>query len=371
MARKVYTYWRWKVRRHGRKDGRPWRWKFWPFREPKQSSPRLEQEEPAAYEEELRQAAFQEIQWLSRDWKETDKKLKPDYCQALRKLHIARERYDKESKEETAAKQEFVEASNLLRGIRPPTLEKRWRNFWLILIALAEFPLNGLVFSIFGAERYETYIMAATMCFAIPWAAHFFGSKLKQEIRKPIEGWLVSIVPVAVLLGIGALAYLREKFFEALQTQELLGISIDPIAGTILFIVINILVFFVAVLISYEGAHNDEESFRLAFKRFKLAWKLLNKESNEARVAAEQLETAELSYQRARHKRETQFRVYAADAKHVKEAWEWLIRCYRDANMASRNDATKPKCFLKPAPEFSLPEELTMLDWNCEDVVNQ
>jgi len=56
--------------------------------------------------------------------------------------------------------------------------------FWLILLGLSEFPLNGLVFSLFGVGKIETYVIAAALCVIIPLFAHLAGEKLRQEDKK-------------------------------------------------------------------------------------------------------------------------------------------------------------------------------------------
>jgi predicted metal-dependent hydrolase len=367
MKTKFYVYTPRRVKRAGREHGRSWKWKLWPFlQEQKEPLPGVNQQEPAAYEEELRGAASEEIHRISLAWKKLDETLKPEYCAALRQLQLATDRHKKESAEELGALDEFNKAVEEMRKIQPPNLNRGWMLFWLMFIGAAEFPLNALAFQIFGEGRLLTYIIAAAMCIGIPYSAHFVGSKMKQEIRKPTDRVLLGIVPVGVLLGIGVIAYLRAKFFEALETQHLLGIEISPAMASILFVIVNIFLFLFAFLVSYEGTHSDEEGYRMVRKRFKLASQILQRESREARASAKELEKAELRYQHARQKREAKFRAYAADALHVKESFEWLTLCYREANMAARNNPTLPECFKKPSPEFTLPKDLTELDWTCE-----
>lgn len=357
----------WKARRRGRKDGRNWQWEFWPFfRKSKPAEPKTDQTMPAQYETVLVKAGQNDVAKIAGKWKKLDIRLKPRYCQALKALHAARQRAEKEGLEAQQAMPEYETAKKNFQELDMPALDPRWRLFWLILIGIAEFPLNGLVFSIFGAGRIETYIMASAMCLVIPLAAHFFGKSLRQDNKSSVDKGFLIIVPLILLGVLAAIAFIRAKFFEAAKTQELMGITLTSLQITILFIIINIALFLVAVVISYEGSHPNHRLYNTRRARLKEALKKLRKESGEAEAALRQLAKADSAYQKERHHRAKKHEGYCQKANEIKETVELLVTVYRDANIDVRHEF--PECFKQPAMAVTIPPPLQSLDWECEEV---
>lgn len=360
-------YTRWKVRRRGKKDGRNWQWEIWPFfRKQKPAEPKIDQTMPAQFEKEIVKAGESHVAKTANAWKKLDITLKPRYCQARQALLAARESVQKERSEAEAAMAGFETAEQSFRELEMPSLDPRWRLFWLIIIGVAEFPLNGLVFSIFGAGRIETYIMASAMCLLIPLAAHFFGQALRQENKTSADKGFLLIVPPILLGVLAAVAFLRAKFFEAGQTQELMGITLSPQLATILFLIINVALFLIAIVISYEGSHPNQRQYNTRERRMKEALKRLKKESSEAEAAARKLAEADRAYHKERQHRHTNHEQLRQDAEITKETAEWLVTVYRDANIGARHEI--PECFKQAPMAVSLPEPLLNLDWECEDV---
>lgn len=363
----VYTYG--SVKRKGKKDGRDWRWKFWPpkwpFRESKEPIPPISQSEPAQFESALTEAAEADMQSLAEEWKAMDEKLKPEYCQAEAERGIAKETYEKEAGEEKTALGVYEKASEAFLKVPSPPLSPSWMRFWLFVIAIGEFPLNAVVFQVLGQSRAETYLVAAFIGIFFPLAAHAFGKSLRQENKSKTDQVLVALSPLFVLAILTGLGFVRAKFFEALELQQLLGITVTPTQATVLFIVINIAVFFVAVVISYQGSHGNEAEYNTLQKAFMHALNRLGKESGEAKAAAERLTRAEERFQKALHRRHKSFEKIAEQAKHIKETNDWFVSVYRFANMEARRNPANPECFKKPPAEAKIPDSLQNLDWDC------
>ena len=85
-----YTHRR--ARKQGARDGRDWRWKFWPpappFREPKQPTPAQDQQGDSTFETVLKDAVEADMQRIATHWKVADEKLKPAYCTALAECNL-------------------------------------------------------------------------------------------------------------------------------------------------------------------------------------------------------------------------------------------------------------------------------------------
>jgi hypothetical protein len=72
------------VRSQGKRDGRPWRWKFmppsWPFWETKEPDPPVNQKEPSQYESKLISIAHENLERIGSQWSDEDEKLTSEYC---------------------------------------------------------------------------------------------------------------------------------------------------------------------------------------------------------------------------------------------------------------------------------------------------
>src|SRR5207249_1991092 len=96
------------------------------------------------------------------------------------------------------------------------------------------------------------------------------------------------------------IAIVRERFFEASPAAQILKVSVTPIQGTVLFLSINLALFFVATALSYEGTHLDRRLYKTRRRNLKHARASLSKESSEAGDAAREEERAALVLQRKR-----------------------------------------------------------------------
>jgi hypothetical protein len=358
---KRYTYR--SVVRRGRKDGRDWEWKFWPFKAEKHREPKSDQTIPAQYETEILQMGLSKVSEIAEEWKELDKKLKPEYCKALAAYNHASQRYKKEKGEEKQASDEFETARQKYEAISPPALAAGWKRFWLILLGLGEFPINAMIFQILGQGQRETILFSALICVVIPLAAHWFGHGLRQDVRDKRDIWLMIAGPVILLAVLTMIALMRAKYFEAVETHQLLGLTVTPTEGTIFFLVINLMVYFVALVISYQGSHPNHKLYTEVNQRYKEALERLTKEAGEAKRAGEELKQAEMLYQEIRQRREKSHQRLIEQARTIQEGVEWLASAYRASNLSVRPDV--PDCFKKPLNDIVLPASFSGLDWEC------
>ncbi len=352
-----------KVKRRGKIDGRDWKYSFWPFKIDKPQEPNPDQEQPAQFENELLKAAENDISKEKENWVDVDKKLKTEYCQSLQRLEHANKNYIKESEEAKVAKIDFEKAKAKYEEFTLPPLSEKWRNSWLFVIAIGEFPLNSIVFQLFGASRFDTYLMSLILCIAIPFLGHAWGEALKQDHKTGGDKGFVLGIPIVILFILGAIAFIRAKFFEAMDTMELMGVEITPIQMTILFIIINIGIFLLAVIISYEASHSNKKQYKSVCFRYKAALKSLEKEATEATQAGQALAHAETEFQTARQTRAKTHEKYLQKANTIVDYTEWLITTYRAANMKDRKII--PPCFKEEPKIPAIPNDLYELDWNC------
>lgn len=366
----VYTYK--SVRREGKRDGRDWRWKFWPpkwpFREPKEPIPPLDQIEPSQYEVNLKEVAEADMQLIAEEWGEVDKKLKPEYCRTRAEYRSAKESFAKESSEAAVAREVFERTNEALNSLPPPNMNPGIMLLFLIIIGLFELPLNSLIFQLFGQGKLETYIMSGVIGLGLPVAAHYMGRSLKQEYKTRTDNILLIISPFIFLCLLGVISFMRSRFFEAEEIVSALGISMSVETSNMVFFVINVAIFFIAMVISYEGSYSNQSKYRDLKKRYKDTVKSQRKESAEEVAAARRLNRAEQEYNLAKQKRKKTFEKFREEAILTQQQVESLITLYRNANMQSRKIAAMPKCFKKPPFEAKIPVIFTdKLEWDCEE----
>lgn len=371
----VYTYR--KVRRHGKRDGRPWQWTLWPFRKPKPPTPAVDQTRAAEFEIELKEAADHDIEVVAKRWHHRDEKLKAAYCEAFSEHISAKAAVEPESREAAEAARAFEHARDELFGLEFPTMNPRWAFFWLALIGFGEFFLNATVFQLLGGGRWETYLAAMALGVAIPLAGHFLGQALRQDEKRLWDYVLIGLVPVAVFAGLWALALLRARFAEAagVEIAQVLGVELTREEFARIFLLLNVLLFFVATVCAYAGSHRDASRYRRVYKKYRIAKKGLEKELGEARAAVKRLECAERVLHKARTRRAKRYQKVRQEALDLKATAEWFSRLYRTENVRERRDG-RPKCFdlEVPSAAIELPYDFRdneLRDWDCGEIVGE
>ncbi len=368
MAQNYITYS--KAKRKGKADGRNWRWQFWPFSKvPKQPQPALDQKVPPGFEKEMKQATDDMIKTLISKWQKVDEKLHQKYCNALAYLAGAIQRKNKECKESTIAEQLYDKSREKYNQYSRPALNSTIEKILLIIIAIFEFPLNSFVFALFGQGKFETYLIAAGICIAIPLAAHFWAIFLKRENKTTGEKIWAFLIPMIILGLIGFVSYLRNKYFAVMMKEQGVENYLAPSMTTTVFIFINLATFIVATVISFEAAHADRLYYS-AKTEYEKAKKSFSKESKEAKAAIKDYIKAIDRVQGYKIKREKSYEYYKSLIDEVIERFQTYVAIYESANMAVREEAKVPYWFnLDIDTKFNFTNTaLTPLNWNCRNV---
>src|SRR5437762_4444676 len=126
----------------------------------------------------------------------------------------------------------------------------------IVFLGIGEFPLNTVVFRLFGEAEYLTYVMASTLAITIPLLGLFIGIHLRHSIPRPVGNILVGVLtPVAVGAALFSISILRNAYIfsqggaPSLSSQDQLGYSLFAL---------NTLVFFAAMVCSFF-AHDPDE----------------------------------------------------------------------------------------------------------------
>jgi len=345
--------------RHGRRDG-------------KKGIPPEEQTDAFPdYEMDLKQLADGSMRHVAGRWHDFDRTV----CGRLWTAHRDRRRLDKQLKE---AEGQVRAQQGKYDNCRPRFNELRGQLHiapWLYLplmslIALGELPLNSIVFNLFGEDKILTYALAAVLGLVLTFCAHLLGKQLHE---KPFEhglgstgAWmtiLMMIVPVGVIAGI---AFWREKYFEQVNAQNLMGMKVDPTMVTLVFVTINLLIYLVATVAAYSASNAE---YRQVARELADIRKALGKSQWRMRKLAKQALRAESLYDRLRSDRQSTFDRYNREAEEVKDFAQRMIQAYRTHNMRHRPSPRRPPVFSN-YPEITLPEVFRKeLNWEPPQII--
>jgi hypothetical protein len=354
--------------------GRIWSWKFWSrysnFNARRHGRidgakgiPLADQEERTGYEMELKQAGEELIKQIDREWSRLDSKLKSGYCTALGECRSAQSAAQQAETDYQARSQDYEQVWNKMK--EAPYVRLNPTPYWLIMIFLgiAEFPLNAIVFRLFGDSEALTFLFSSVLGFGLPCAAHFLGMSIKKRpfneeglTADKLLTILLTVIPIFVIIGV---AYLREQYIER---------EIDITLGgfTLFFVAVNFLVFLVALMASYFAHDADFEKARHDLKRAKE--RLKTAESN-LKTARSQVAQAEERLQRNKAEREKTFDGKKGEVGEINDFIQRVISVYRTHNIRARASQVMPNSF-KDYPEIKVPGTLLKeLEWECPDSV--
>lgn len=353
------------ARGRGRSDGR-------------EGIPTMEEETIfASGEFALKQAADATLRWIAKRWAKSDEKFKERYCGVLAELRAAektRDGYKKEvdrldTKHEKNLGEIATEKQTKLRS-----LEQQWRisptAHWLVITALfvGELPLNAIAFRVFPESEIVNYVMTLGLAVALVGGAELLGVLLRNEERSSVENILTAAAIVIPLGAIFAIALVRKGFLEA-QFAELVEQAIQaklppprekisPAMATVVFVLINLLIYSIAAIVSYFSHDPIAKLIRSTERPLSRA---------KALLAAAEHRIEQLGVQLARIAAVRQ-KVFDAAFEHAqieRNGYQELIQEYRAGNMRARGDKTLPPTF-KTQPNITWPKKMNELDWNCD-----
>ena len=363
-----YDYTEHQVARKGRIDGKPWKWRLWPFvKAPKPSFPAADYSSHAPYEVELTQSAEAALGIVAGDWHKEDVELRTAYARALTHQQHARQALRKESAESEATAREFDAVRSKYLAFEVPLMSVGAATILLFVFGASEAVFNGMVFQIFGERLVFTWALAAGIGVVFPFLGHAVGSLLKLTMKRSMDWVQIAgtfVTAVVALVGVSAM---RGIFLERGHVRELLGLSMTPATARAIFFVFNLVLFFAAVLVGYLSGHVDGPLFKTVKKQYQSALRGREKEGGEAAAAARDLAAADQEVAETRQRRAKRFRVAQQTAMFIKEKNDWLISVYREANQTARAGSPTPVCFTLPIMVAKVPDVfLSELEWPSE-----
>lgn len=348
----------WDAARNGKKDGQ-------------HGIPEENQEKQPAYVLQLKQLGEENIERLSQQWKKRDGVLLAAYCNAksiLAELRASLSKAEDEAKQaredERKAREEYVKHFH----VKP-----FWYRVMIGAVAILEVPLNSIVFQLFGEAQMLTILMSVGIGIVLPLCAHFVGGLLQHGFLRAgklaIETFLIVALCLAAVGSLAGIAYLREKFFEGTGVQKLLGLSMDYATVTMIFFVINLLIFVVATVAAYV-AHDPVATQHLL--EIKAAEKLRGNAEKKVKITEERIQQTQAQLHEVAFERQRDFEHTRHKIDEIRQIIQRLISVYEQHNQRHRGSTKKPKCFEHYPKIITSDQRLeprngnAQLDWECE-----
>jgi hypothetical protein len=226
----------------------------------------------------------------------------------------------------------------------------------IVAILIAEFPLNAIAFRLFGEAEVLTWVMTASLAVTLVLCAHGLGTFLRQAHPSMAERrWIVVLIALPIL-AIAAIAVIRARYLS--YEAELTGFdAVGPMVGSAIFLVINLLVYTGATMLSYlahaprdVAAERTEGAAIEAERDLELAQRRLAQASRRAGEYQERSSKASVAA-------EESVRVARARADEVIAYHRGLMATYCTANLRARKDVDGLEAF-EHLPEIHVPAVL-------------
>jgi hypothetical protein len=216
----------------------------------------------------------------------------------------------------------------------------------IVFLAVGEFPLNTVVFRLFGEAEYLTYVMASTLAITIPLIGVFIGVHVRHVVPKWLGNLLIGIfTPLVVAATLYAVSLLRNTYI----SSQFGNGQVVPEGNQMAYALfaLNALVFFAATVASYF-AHDPDERL----DGFHRSLRTLDKKRNMVRTKLFKFGT-ELNGEIEQAK---------SQIEQIRALTNQRVQLYRQSNIRHRR--------LLPPPSFRKDAEFPSLSWWPEVSLN-
>jgi hypothetical protein len=220
-----------------------------------------EKREPAEIHR-LKQQADGVLRRIAADWSKGDARLHAEAEAHRHRADAARREIDEHlgvalraARARTEETQRDLDAEHDFEENR--TADERWRMrksvyvFALAAIFFGELPLNGIAFQLFGEGTAETWIMTIGLAAVLVVCAHGLGVLLRADVlptKELVLAWMLALLPVVAIVAIGVI---RVAYLENLGGTASILSDLGDVTGTVVFGVINLIIYLGAVMLSY------------------------------------------------------------------------------------------------------------------------
>lgn len=221
---------------------------------------------------------------------------------------------------------------------------------WALIafLGIGEFPLNTVVFRLFGEAEYLTYVMASTLAIMIPLIGVFIGIHLRHSIPRRAGNIVIgALAPITVGAALYAVSVLRNTYIASTFSTGPPPASDQAMMACALF-ALNMLVFYGAMAASYF-AHDPDEKLDM----FHQSLKTLDRRRNAVRTKLFKVGmqiNAEIQSAKSQ-------------VEQIRALTSQRVALYRQTNVRFRR--------LLPPASFRRNPEFPKLEWWPEVVVNE
>src|SRR5689334_9379562 len=213
---------------------------------------------------------------------------------------------------------------------------------WALIafLAVGEFPLNTVVFRLFGEAEYLTYVMASTLAITIPLIGVFIGVHMRHAVPKRVGNLLIGVLtPCVVAATLYAVSLLRNTYITS-QFSANGQVSTEGNQMAYALFALNALVFFGATVASYF-AHDPDERL----DGFHASLRVMDRKMNQLREKLFEVGT-ELNGEIEQAK---------SQIEQIRSLTKQRVQLYRQSNIRHRR--------LLPPPSFRKDAEFPALSW--------
>ena len=225
----------------------------------------------------------------------------------------------------------------------------------ITLILVAEFPLNAIAFRLFGESEVLTWVMTAGLAATLILCAHGLGAFLRVPHPTMAERRWVIVLLVLPALAIVGIAIIRERYLSVAAAAGGFD-ALGPVVGSVLFLVINLLIYAGATMLSYLAHAPGSRSSRA--KGATADSQLAEAKALQAKVEA-RADDGIGAAAAARRASDEARRVAAARAHEVRSYYEQLMALYCTANLRARRSPEVPTV-LREHPAIEIPAALAV-----------
>lgn len=314
----------------------------------------------------LKQTADREFEKLARRWSQRDIRLKGRYCGMLREVRMLKVSLTEGEYEVRRLQDVHEENANTIELERKVRYAKRGRdNDWrmsplayglfMAAVLLGEFPLNAIAFRLFGEAELLTYVMTLVLAASLVGSAHVLGILISLERPTRVQLALLIVCIAAPVGAILAIALVRQAYITGLGQA-----GISPGTVTAAFVLINLLIFTMATVLSYfthDPVAKQIRATEAPLQRFKRRMTRLQRRREKLEIR--------LQYMVAGRQKALQAVMH--EAQIFKNEFEELLQEYRMGNLEGRKEKVTPPIFAQH-PEFTMPLTIQVLDWYCPEV---
>jgi hypothetical protein len=243
------------------------------------------------------------------------------------------------------------------RPLGPPRIHPWVYRAAIGAILLAEFPLNAIAFRLFGEAEVLTWVMTGSLALTLVLCAHGLGIFLRAPNPTIAERrWVLTLMALPTL-AIIAIAIVRERYLSVATETTGLG-SLGPVAGSLVFLVNNLLIYTGAAMLSYlahgprpaKAGRAERADSQSAQQELVAARVSLGSIRVDMRRSKEQVSCGPVALEEHR-------RAGRARAMEIRAYYGQLMSAYGAANIRARSVPSVPGV-LRELPELEVPHEL-------------